>query len=57
MNEHICNALNIYRDENQTILAKQVAYEALRNAGFTDDDIIHASNNTDADLQRYVFLA
>ncbi|MBT1451643.1 hypothetical protein KJ365_12195 [Glaciecola sp. XM2] len=39
MNSYIENALETYCDQSQTIIARQIAYSALTNAGFTDQDL------------------
>ncbi|WP_395339959.1 hypothetical protein PN836_015720 [Ningiella sp. W23] len=57
MNAYIEKAIVTYCDTSQTLIARQIAYTALTNAGFTDADLEQVLNQGPESVPVMVFLA
>ncbi|MFC4700996.1 hypothetical protein ACFO4O_12555 [Glaciecola siphonariae] len=57
MNQYIQKALETYCDHSQTVIARQLAYTTLTNAGFTADDLQFVLKNGPDSLPIMFFAA
>ena len=57
MTPYIQKALETYCDTSQTYIAREIAYNILRNAGFRHSDIQHVLKTGAQSLSVYLFAA
>lgn len=59
MNDYLIEALRVLRDPDQTLCAKEVAVQILKNAGYSSNDIAREScaSSDNVKIRVTVFLA